>query len=552
MIVTSAVGKIDEAHHYKNKQRVCNIEELSCPTAAQRAEDLALKLQVLRQRRRDEARAAGVPQHRIVERVATFATGTPISNSLGELWVMQSYLRPDLLQAAGVADLGDWGAAFTDTITTVEVNSTGTRLRPVTRVGKFCNLPELLAISAVFTDVVTRDQVPVKVPQLATGQRQIISIKPDVEVVDFIADLGWRLDNLDPREPAKDNQLKIANDGRNVSLDPRLAHLGAPTNSRAEAVAEQIMGVHRAHADHVYYHPDTGERLAPGPLQIVFCDRGTPSKDPHQFTVYQAIKDELIARGMRAEAVRFVHEARKPSEVAALRAQCNGGAVSVLIGSTEKLGTGWNVQARLRALHHVDVPWRPCDLEQREGRARRQGNQHDFVDIFCYVTEGSYDTVMWQRVEAKALFTEQIYRNEVTDLEIEDLSGGDIGAAAAETKALATGDPRYLRQVQLDDDVKRLTALERAHHEAVRRRDFLVATYERTLPTRQRDLDTVAPVAARAAEHVESGTSPVIVVDGHTHRERARAVEPFAAACRQAFIAGKDRGASDSPRWVYP
>jgi N12 class adenine-specific DNA methylase len=228
VIVTSAVGKIDEAHHYKNKQRVCNIEELSCPTAAQRAEDLALKLQVLRQRRRDEARAAGVPQHRIVERVATFATGTPISNSLGELWVMQSYLRPDLLQAAGVADLGDWGAAFTDTITTVEVNSTGTRLRPVTRVGKFCNLPELLAISAVFTDVVTRDQVPVKVPQLATGQRQIISIKPDVEVVDFIADLGWRLDNLDPREPAKDNQLKIANDGRNVSLDPRLAHLGRP------------------------------------------------------------------------------------------------------------------------------------------------------------------------------------------------------------------------------------------------------------------------------------------------------------------------------------
>jgi hypothetical protein len=150
---------------------------------------------------------------------------------------------------------------------------------------------------------------------------------------------------------------------------------------------------------------------------------------------------------------------------------------------------GTNVQARLRALHHVDVPWRPCDLEQREGRARRQGNQHDFVDIFCYVTEGSYDTVMWQRVEAKALFTEQMHRNEVTDLEIEDLSGGDIGAAAAETKALATGDPRYLRQVQLDDDVKRLTALERPPRSGAPPRLF-GATYERTLPTRQRDFDT--------------------------------------------------------------
>lgn len=253
---------IDEAHMFKNKGRLSNIEELSCATPAQRAEDLAMKLDVLRQRRRDEGIAAGRPRHQIVERVATFATGTPVANSLGELWVMQNYLRPDLLAAAGVADINDWGATFTATVNTVEVNPTGTALRPVTRVGKFCNLPELLAISSVFTDVVTRDQVPVELPQLADGRRRVITITPSQEVKDFITDLAWRLDHLDPRRPDIDNQLKIANDGRNVSLDPRLAHLEAPSVSRPTAVADEIMRIHNANAHNIYRDPDTGNETA--------------------------------------------------------------------------------------------------------------------------------------------------------------------------------------------------------------------------------------------------------------------------------------------------
>ena len=169
---------IDEAHHFKNKQRVCNIDELYCPTASQRAEDLTLKLDVLRQRRGGEARAAGIPERRIVERVATFATGTPIANSLGELWVMQNYLRPDLLQAAGVADLRDSGAAFTPTHTTIEVDATGTRLRPVTRVGRYTNLPDLLALSAAYTDVVTREEVPVALPGQRAGHPRVSASSP--------------------------------------------------------------------------------------------------------------------------------------------------------------------------------------------------------------------------------------------------------------------------------------------------------------------------------------------------------------------------------------
>lgn len=538
---------IDEAHHYKNLQRICGIEELSYPDSSERAADLALKLDVLRRRRRDEARRAGidVDSDTYVERVATFATGTPIANSLGELWVMQKYLRPDLLAAAGVAELGDWGAAFTATHSTVEVNATGTKLRPVTRVGKYTNLPDLLTISSVFTDVVTRDQVPAKLPVLRGGRRRVIALQADTEVGDFIADLGWRMDNLNYREPSRDNSLKIATDGRNISLDPRLAHMDAPQNSRADAVADQIMRIHAATAENTYTDPETKRPLpARGGLQIVFCDRGTPTKDPDQFTIYAAIKDELVARGMAADKVRFVHEARKPTELRALFSACNRGEVSVLIGSTEKMGTGANIQTRAVALHHVDVPWRPADLEQREGRILRQGNQNGEVEILTYVTEGTYDTVMWQKVQAKALFIEQVRRGDGVESEVDSLDGGDIGTAAAETKAVATGDPRYLRQVELEDTVKRLEALERAHHESLRRRDWLVAGHERSLPQRRRDVEELTPVAAAVAQRTAEGHAPEIVIAATPYPDAGAAAEAFTDACRRAFDEARDRASS--------
>lgn len=539
---------IDEAHNYKNLARQCNIEELSYAKGSQRSEDLALKLLMLRQRRHDEALAKGIPEHRVVERVASFATGTPIANSLGELWVMQQYLRPDILKDAGVYDLGDWGAAFTTTTTSIEVNTTATRMRPVTRVGKFTNLPELVALSSTFTDVVTRDMVPVQLPPLITGQRQVIKLEPEIEVKDFIADLGYRLENLDPRDPRRDNPLKISTDGRNVSLDPRLAHLPAPKHSRSAAAAELIIDIDRRYADREYTHPETGLPAGKGALQIVFCDRGTPSQKPGQFTIYQSLKDELIARGMPADRIRFVHEARNPQEMKSLFAQCNRGDVSVLVGSTEKMGTGVNIQARAAALYHLDVPHRPCDLEQREGRIRRQGNQNlDGISIFTFVTESTYDTVMWQRIQAKALFIEQMQRNDVTDTEIDDIEdhpGGDIGSAAAETKAIATGDPRYVRQVELDDKVKRLSALQRANDQSARNRDWQVRTLESSIPKTQKAIDDLAPIAAAADKRIEAGGPPRIQIGADTYTERPPAAQALAAACRQAYLAGKDRGAS--------
>lgn len=533
---------IDEAHLYKNKGRLSNIEELSCPDAAQRAEDLAMKLEVLRRRRRDEGQAAGLHPDQIVERVATFATGTPVANSLGELWVMQNYLRPDLLAAAGVADINDWGATFTTTVSGVELNATGTNLRTVTRVGKFCNLPELLALSSIFTDIVTRDEVPIELPPLAGGRRQVVSITPSQDVKDFITDLGWRLDNLDPRRPDKDNQLKIANDGRSVSLDPRLAHMEAPTTSRASEVAAHIMKIHHANAANIYHDPETGREMPiRGAFQIAFCDRGTPSKDPRQFTIYAAIRDELVARGMPKEAIAFIHDAVKPADKLNLFHRCRSGEISVLMGSTEKMGTGTNVQTRLRALHHVDVPWRPADLEQREGRIIRQGNQNPEVDIINYVTEGSYDTVMWQKIEAKARFIEQIKRNNVDVDEIEDLESGDISAAAAQTKAIATGDPRYIKQATLDDDVKRLTALESAHRAAAARRARQRRDTERELNTTRKELDTLTPVIDHIAEHADQPAH--VAVAGRAYTEHKDSAVPFAAECRDAYRALKNESA---------
>jgi N12 class adenine-specific DNA methylase len=359
---------VDEAHMYKNRGRVSGVAELACTPGAQQAEDLALKLEALRERRRDAHRAAGGTPDASVERVATFATGTPVANSLGEMWVMQSYLRPDLLEAAGVGGIDAWGTTFTGTVSTIEMNASGSKLKPVTRIGRFVNVPELVTMSSVYTDVVTRDDVPAALPTLVGGQRQVLSMPADQEVRDFIVDLAWRAEHFDPKRPDMDNILKVTSDGRNVSLDPRLGNLAAPLNGgRAGVVAEQIMRIHHDNEDTVYRDDAGAEAPIPGALQIVFCDRATPNKNG-RWSIYDGVRDELVARGMDPAAVRFVHDYPKAGEKAQLFADCRNGRVSVLLGSTEKMGTGTNIQDRAIALHHLDVPWRPADLEQREGR----------------------------------------------------------------------------------------------------------------------------------------------------------------------------------------
>jgi len=378
------------------------VAELACTPGAQQAEDLVMKLAVLRDQRRDRDLAEG--RQPGPERVATFSTGTPVANSLGEMWVMQSYLRPDLLEAAGVGGIDAWGAVFTGTTTTVEMNATGSTLRPVTRVGEFVNVPELVTMSSVYTDAVTREQVSHsgRIPELETGARQVISKQATQEVRDFITDLAWRGAHFDPKRPDFDNSLKVSNDGRNASMDERMANLDEPLDGgRVDLVATQVAQVWEEHRDTVYTDDTGAPQPIPGGLQIVFCDRSTPHQKDGRWSLYEGLREELVERGMPGEAIRFIHDYPKPADKAALFRDCRNGKVAVLMGSTEKMGTGTNIQDRAVALHHMDVPWRPADLEQREGRILRQGNKNPSVQIFNYVTEGTFDTVMWLRWKEK-------------------------------------------------------------------------------------------------------------------------------------------------------
>jgi len=324
---------IDEAHMFKNRGRASAVREEACTPGSQQAEDQVMKLAVLREGRRDAAAASGRALSPGQERVATFATGTPVANSLGEMWVMQSYLRPDLLADAGVVDVDGWGAVFTGTTSSVEMNASGSRLQPVTRVGRFVNVPELVTMSSVYTDVVTRADITVALPEMVDGARQVISKPASQEVRDFISDLAYRSEHFDPRRPDIDNSLKVANDGRNVSLDERMANLEEPLDGgRIGMVAAEFMRVHTDTANSTYRDQAGGVSPVPGGLQIVFCDRSTPHQAGGRFSLYEGLRDELVERGMAAEAIRFIHDYPKPGEKAQLFQDCRAGRVSVLMG----------------------------------------------------------------------------------------------------------------------------------------------------------------------------------------------------------------------------
>ena len=449
---------IDEAHHFKNKRVASGTREFdNTATPSQQAEDLAVKLHVLRERN--------------PRTVATFATATPVANSLREMFVMQTFLRPDLLAAAEVDVFDTWAATFTRSVTALETDVTGTGYRMHTRVSAFVNTPELVALTRQFSDVVTRDTLGVPLPAVVGGGRRAVITRPSAEVIAYQKRLDKRAELVRARvvDPRDDNMLKIVNDGRKAALDPRLVGLPAdPGGGRIADVADAIIRIHRATAERVYTDAFGQPHPRPGGLQFVFCDRSTPSKD---WNVYDALRDELAAAGMDPKRVRFAHEARNDAERAELFEACRDGRVNVLIGSTEKMGTGVNAQRRAVALHHVDCPWRPADLEQREGRPLRQGNQNSEVEILGYATEGSLDTYMWQTVERKQRFIAQLRTGGHLARSVEDIGDSDA-MSYAEFKAASSGNPLIMQREQLAADVSRLATLQHAHHDTQRRIAF--------------------------------------------------------------------------------
>ncbi len=460
---------VDEAHGYKNLRTPSNIVGVAIE-GSQRASDLDMKISYLRERAAE--RGSG--------RVATFATATPIANSVAEAYVMQRYLRPDVLTDAGITDFDTWAATFGEVTTTLELSPDGSNYRMQSRFAKFRNVPELLRMWHLSADIKTAEDLQLPVPALTFGAARTVVVPPSPQLREMMAELSERADRVQSRlvDPAEDNMLRVATHGRMAALDLRLLQRQVGDPTKLVTAADRIAGIHHREATRTYPGSDV-----PGSLQLVFCDLGTPRQG---WNVYDELRQLLLNRDVPADKIAFVHRARNDREKGELFAACRTGQVGVLLGSTERMGVGTNVQARAVALHHLDCPWRPADLAQREGRILRQGNNNDTVEIVRYVSEGSFDAYLWQTVERKARFIGQVMRGTLDVREIEDI--GETALSYSEVKALATGDPRILDKARADTDAARLERLERAHH---RTRTTLHATVERSeqrLPVLDREL----------------------------------------------------------------
>ncbi len=453
---------VDELHHMKNLATVSSIPDANIG-GSKRAADLHAKIDYLRTTNGS--------------RVITGATATPLANSITEMYVMQRYLDPDGLTRAGIHDFDSWAATFGEVVTAPELAvAGGGRFKVKSRFARFTNVPELLAMFHTFADVKTVSDLDLPRPALQArpdGQRapRIVLVPPTEQLLDYIAQLGERTDKVSRGavQPTEDNMLVISGDGRRAALAMRLVDPDAGDTGKIETAADELARVWEATKDNEYVDPDSGQTSpVRGALQIVFCDQSTPTRE--RWNAYDALKDALIARGLPPASVRFIHDAEKDADKAKLFAACRAGHVAVLIGSTDKLGVGTNIQHRAVHLMDLDAPWRPADVEQRHGRILRQGNQHPEVQITQVVTERSFDAYMWQTLERKAAFIDQV----MSGREVSRTTG-DIGEAtlnAAEVKALSSGNPLLLELAMAEQQLARLVRLERAH-----------ATTQRTLAT---------------------------------------------------------------------
>jgi hypothetical protein len=442
---------------------------------------------------------------------------------MAELWVMQSYLQPDVLEAAGVRVFDSWAATFGRTHTALELAPDGASYRMKTRFARFQNVPELLGLYHQVADVRTAEHLGLPTPELAGGKAETVVVPPSDTLRRYVTELADRAQAVQSGqvEPDEDNMLKVTGDGRRAALDLRLVGEDPdPAGGKIAAAARRIAAIYEAARDRTYRDARGQPAPRPGALQLVFCDVSTPAADG--WNAYDELRRELARRGVPTDALRYMQDAKTHQAKASLFAACRDGQVAVLIGSTETMGVGTNVQARLVALH-LDAPWRPADIEQRDGRGLRQGNQNPSIEIVRYVTEGSFDTYMWQTLERKAAFISQVSAGNLAEREIDDL--GEQVLSFAEIKALATGDPRIMEKAGVDSDIDRLTRLERAHHDDQQRLRTLRATAQDRAAAALARADRIAVVAEQTTD--TSGARFTMTVDGRRHTKRTDAGEHF-------------------------
>ena len=427
---------VDESHSYKNLFLYTKMRNVAgiAQSEAQKSSDMFAKCQYL-----DELTGS---------KGVTFATGTPISNSMTELYTNMRYLQYDTLQKLGLGHFDSWASSFGETQTAIELAPEGTGYRAKTRFAKFFNLPELIALFKESADIQTPDMLKLPVPE---AEYENVVLKPSEYQKEMVASLAERAEVVRDRlvQPYEDNMLKITNDGRKLALDQRLINDMLPDedNSKATTCVDKAFEIWEQTADKKS-------------TQLIFCDLSTPKGDG-TFNVYEDIRNKLIEKGVPKEEIAFIHEANTELRKAELFGKVRSGQVRFLLGSTQKMGAGTNVQDRLIALHHLDVPWRPSDIEQQEGRILRQGNMNDKVKIFRYMTEGTFDSYSWQLIENKQKFIGQIMTSKSPVRSCEDVD--EAALSYAEVKALATGNPYIKEKMDLDIQVSKLKLMKANH-----------------------------------------------------------------------------------------
>ena len=480
---------IDEAHYFKNLETPTKMERVAGiqTGGSERAFDVYMKARYF-----DEQHAG----HGV-----TFATGTPISNTMVEMYTMQRYLDPAGLRSRGIEHFDAWAATFGEVVDTMEISPDGAGLRPRSRFARFTNLPELQQMFRAFSDVQTDEMLNLPRPSLETGKPIIVACPMSEEQQFLQQELVERYDRLRSQkvDPRVDNALAITTDGRKLATDARMLSASAPDfpESKVNRLIENVVDVWKKSA-------------ATRGAQMIFADMGV-NPTPWGYAPYEEIATKLIAHGIPHEQIAAIGDAESDAKKQSLFERVRNGSVRVLLGSTQKMGTGTNVQKRLVALHHLDAPWKPAEVEQRDGRILRQGNENAEVAIYRYVTEGSFDAYMWQALETKARFIGQVITGDNAARRAEDIGGQEL--SYAEVKAIASGNPAVLTLAEADAELQRLTLLKKNHldEQYVARRS--VRDLPKMITGLSERLSKLSTDEATAKEHV---TDP-ITIGGRTY-----------------------------------
>ena len=500
---------IDESHFYKNLYLFTKMRNVGgiAQTEAQKSSDLFMKCRYL-----DEITG---------NRGVVFATGTPISNSMVEMYSVQRYLQYDTLARNGLQHFDSWASTFGETVTALELAPEGTNYRAKTRFAKFYNLPELMQMFREVADIQTADMLKLPVPKVNYHN---IKTKPSQIQTEMVAGLAKRAEKIRAKlvKPQSDNMLKVTNDGRQLALDQRLIDPMLPDdpNSKVNACVDNMYRIWEEHSD---------TKAA----QLVFSDLSTPKNDG-TFNIYDDIREKLIQRGIPAEQVRFIHEASTDAQKKELFAKVRSGEVRVLLGSTPKMGVGTNVQDRLIAIHNCDCPWRPSDLEQRLGRLERQGNMFPEVEVYRYVTEQTFDAYLYQLVEGKQKFISQIMTSKSPVRSAEDVD--EVALSFAEVKMLATGDERFKEKMDLDMQVAKLKVLKQSYlSEHYDLEDRILKHYPQEIKDYEERITAYGNDAEIASQHKPQGEDKFcpMTLNGVTYKEKADAGEMLLAVCKE-------------------